>query len=266
MSSLIELYQKYCPYQLNDNVQLLDFNIDIDTLRQDMFSFIANNKFSYNAVSLRLPAGQDNYIDPDEVLEATAVGSYEYISETAKISPINSKHNKEYQVWHSDLKDTYVTRLVPQLENLIGLKIGRIRLGWLMPDAGYPMHLDLEPMRLHIPLITNNSSYFIHDSKLYQMQYGKLYHLITTGIHTAWNFGKLPRLHLIFSTYGDQALDQALGDLNDIDTLQRNFVNDIYHGVNQKTLGFLLSIADPMQKKQMAADLKHIKNLLDTKL
>jgi hypothetical protein len=155
---------------------------------------------------------------------------------------------------------------VPQLEKFTGLNIGRVRLGWLMPNAGYPMHLDLEPMRLHIPLITNNSSYFIHDNKLYQMPYGNLYHLITTGIHTAWNFGKLPRLHLIFSTYGDQALDQALDKLNNLDILQQNFVNDISAGVDQKTLGFLLNIADPTEKIQMMSDLKHINNLLNKKL
>lgn len=263
MTSLIELYQKYCHYQIIDNIQKLDFTVDVETLRGDMFNLIKNNDFKYQAVSLRLPPDENNYTDVNEILEATAVGSYEYKSEYTKILPMNPKHNKEYKIWHDDLKDSYITELVPQLEKFTGLNIGRVRLGWLMPNAGYPMHLDLEPMRLHIPLITNNSSYFIHANKLYQMPYGHLYHLITTGIHTAWNFGKLPRLHLIFSTYGDRTLDQALDNINNIDILQKNFVNDIANGVDQKTLGFLLSLADPEQKTQIIADFKHINDLID---
>lgn len=262
MASLIELYQKYCSYQIVDNIQLLDFNIDVETLRRDMFDLIKNNDFRYNAVSLRLPPNETQYVDINEILEATAVGSYEYKSNSDKILPFNLRHNKEYKIWHNDLKNTYITELVPQLEKFTGLNIGRVRLGWLMPNAGYPMHLDLEPMRLHIPLITNNSSYFIHDNKLYQMPYGNLYHLITTGIHTAWNFGKLPRLHLIFSTYGDEVLDQALDTLNNLELLQQNFVRDIAKGVDQKTLGFLLKIASPAEKTQMISDLKLINDLL----
>ena len=98
-------------------------------------------------------------------------------------------------------EDSYVAELTKQIEKLSGLKITRIRLSWLKPTGGYPMHADVDPMRIHIPIFTNTLAYFVQGHKIYHMQYGKLYHLVTTSNHTAWNFGKLPRLHLIFSTY-----------------------------------------------------------------
>lgn len=262
MSTLIELYQNYCSYKIKDNIQLLDFDIDIETLRRNMFDLIATNDFSYHAVSLRVPKNQDNYIDPNEILEATGIQSYAYSAESTKIDPLNTTHNNQYLKWHPDLENSYITKLVPQLEELCGFSIGRIRLGWLMPDCGYPMHWDLEPMRLHIPLITNNSVYFIHDNKMYTMEYGKLYHLITTGIHTAWNFGQLPRLHLIFSTYGDDALTTQIDKLGNLELLQKNFINHIPAGIDDITLSFLLKLSKSNEKAQTIHNLKLIRNLL----
>lgn len=262
MSALIDLYQKYCSYQITDNIQLLEFEIDVETLRRDMFNLIANNKFGYHATSLRIPVDQDNYIDPNEILEATGIKSYIYAAESPKITALNTTPNDSYLKWHPDLENSYITTLVPQLEKLCGFNIGRIRLGWLMPDSGYPMHWDLEPMRLHIPLITNSSSYFIHENKMYTMEYGKLYHLITSGIHTAWNFGNLPRLHLIFSTYGDDALQAEIDKLGDLELLQKNFVDHIPAGIDDTCLAFLLKLSNADEKIQTAQTLQIIKNLL----
>jgi hypothetical protein len=226
MAPLLELYQKHCHYQITDNVQLLDFTFDIERLRKELFNFIINNNFGFSAVSLRLPENETNYISSDETLESGSIDPYGIYD--GKNVPSNTTHNKDYSVWHPQLVNSYISTLVPKIENLYGLHIGRIRLGWLHPTCGYEMHADLEPMRFHIPLFTNNLSYIIHDHKLYHMQYGKLYHLITTNIHTAWNFGRLPRLHLIFSTYADDMIDaeilklteQTLGEGNLLDQLQ----------------------------------------------
>ena len=262
MSALIGLYQKYCPYKIKDNIQLLDFDIDIETLRKDMFNFIANNKYGYHATSLRIPLNKTDYIDSNEILEATGVQSYIHTANSNKIDALNNTPNDQYINWHHDLENSYVTELVPQLEALCGFSIGRIRLGWLMPDSGYSMHLDFEPMRLHIPLITNDCAYLIHENKIYNMKYGKLYHLITTGIHTAWNFGKLPRLHLIFSTYGDDELNTQINKLGDIEFLQKNYLDHISAGIDDITLSFLLKLANPNEKLKTIQDLQQIKNLL----
>ena len=267
MSDLIEIYQKHCPYQITDHIQELEFTFDIECLRKELFKFIINNKFGFSVVSLRLPQGATNYTSADEMLETGAIDASNY--HNSKNIPSNTTHNKEYLHWHPQLVDSYIASLVPTIEKLCGLHIGRIRLGWLQPLNGYPMHCDLEPMRLHIPLFTNNLAYMIHDHKLCHMQYGKLYHLITTNIHTAWNFGKLPRLHLIFSTYADDIVDTEIAKLTQNDISAENFIDTIKNqGVDAYSLVEIFRIAESIEhfdtktKIDMLQEIKQITNLI----
>ena len=268
MDDLLSSYQRYCTYPVTDYIQKLDFYIDIERLRREIFNLIANDHYGFNMVSLRLPVGGTNYLDDYEDLKNNSVDSYVFFPKDNGYDQKNTKHNKEYTIWHPDLKDSYVASIVPELEKLTGFNIGRVRLVWLQPNAGYPMHFDFEPIRLHIPLFTNQASYFFHGHKLYHMHYGKLYHIITSGLHTAWNFGSLPRLHLTFSTYGDADTDAELQKLADLETLQKNFVEHAHlHGVDKISLSYLLKIQkssdDPRSIDQMMHELRTILNLLD---
>jgi hypothetical protein len=267
MSNLIEIYQKYCPYQITDHIQELEFTFDVERLRKELFKFIIDNKFGFSAVSLRLPQGATNYTSSDEMLETGAIDASNY--QNSENIPSNTVHNKEYLHWHPQLVDSYIASLVPNIEKLCGLHIGRIRLGWLQPHRGYPMHCDLEPMRLHIPLFTNNLAYMIHNHELYHMQYGKLYHLITTNIHTAWNFGKLPRLHLIFSTYADDIVDTEIAKLTQNDISAQNFIDTIKNqGVDAYSLVEIFRIAESIEhfdaktKIDILQEIKQITNLI----
>jgi len=267
MANLIDIYQKYCPYQITNQVQELEFTIDIERLCKELLDFIINNKFGFSAVSLRLPPGSTNYISPDEMLETGGIDAINYLRK--ENTPSNTTHNKQYLHWHPDLTDSYTASLVPEIEKLCGLNIGRIRLGWLQSGHGYPMHCDLEPMRLHIPLFTNDLAYIIHDHKLYNMRYGKLYHLITTEIHTAWNFGKLPRLHLIFSTYADDEAEKEISKLTQKEITEQNFFATIKNqGINKDSLLMLLKIKesvehiDPQTKLNMLHEIKTITDIL----
>ncbi len=247
MSDLIELYKKYCPYQITDHIQELEFTFDIERLRKELFKFIVDNKFGFSTVSLRLPQGATDYISTDEKLEDGAIDFSNY-HPTFENFPLNTTHNSEYIYWHPQLIDSYISSLIPEIENLCGLNVGRIRLGWLQPNSGYPMHCDFEPMRLHIPLFTNNLAYMIHDSNMYNMQYGKLYHLITTDIHTAWNFGKLPRLHLICSTYADDTIDAEIDKLRNFNVTSQNFLDTIKdQGVDAYSLTEVFRIAESFE-------------------
>lgn len=265
MDNLIKLYQKHCPYQITDHIQELEFTFDIERLRKELFKFIIDNKFGFSAVSLRLPQGETNYISSDEMLKTGAIDPNNYLRD--KNIPPNITHNKEYSQWHPDLIDSYTVSLVPKIEKLCGLSIGRIRLGWLQPDSGYEMHSDLEPMRLHIPLFTNNLAYMIHNHELYNMRYGKLYHLITTTIHTAWNFGKLPRLHLIFSTYADDVVDTEIDKLTQKEITKQNFVATIKNqGIDKDSLLTLLKIKESVEHidSQTKLNMLHeIKTIID---
>lgn len=265
--SLIELYQSECNYQITDNIQLLDFDIDIERLKTEILSFLIKNNFGTKIVSLRLPAGQFDYLDENEKLEETASPYYDFIFDNKKnptiVLPENYKSNSEYLEWHPDLKTSYLASIVDPLEKFTGFKIGRIRLGWLRPNHGYRMHRDLEPMRLHIPIITNDVAYLIHEHKLYHMEYGKLYHLITTGLHTAFNFGMLPRLHLIFSTYGSDNISKQIENLSTKDRLSQNFADHISNNVDKKTLENLLqlSIKETTVEDRLTL-ISHIKSLI----
>jgi len=268
MSDLIEIYQKYCPYQIVDHIQELEFTFDIDLLRKELFEFIIDNKFGFSTVSLRLPQGETDYSSVDEKLETGAIDPSNYHPNRKNI-PLNNTHNSEYLYWHPQLIDSYTASLIPEIEKLCGLHIGRIRLGWLQPHSGYHMHCDLEPMRLHIPLFTNNLAYMIHDHNIYHMQYSKLYHLITTNIHTAWNFGKLPRLHLIFSTYADADVDAEIAKVSLFERSSQNFVNTIKkQGVDKYSLLEVFRIAesitkfDSKTKTDMLQEIKQITDLL----
>jgi hypothetical protein len=268
MNTLLEKYQRICPYQIIESCQSLNFEVDIELLKQELFNFITDNKFGFNAVSLRLPEGKTNYIDFNERLESTAVSAYEYLIESNQsISPENVTHDDKYLEWHPTLKNSYVKKIVPKLEEYCGFKIGRVRLGWLKPGKGYPMHVDAEPLRIHIPLVTNLNSYIISEQKLYHMEYGKIYHLITAGMHTAYNFGKLPRLHLIFSTYSDNIdINQELYKLYNSETLNENFINHAGNCLDNTSISFLsklfLSAANSQKEKnQILFEIKKLSDL-----
>ncbi len=257
MDDLLSSYQRYCTYPVNDYIQKLDFSVDIEVLRKEIFNFITNNNYGFNLVSLRLPEGETNYLNLDEDLKYNSVDAFLYLGKDGQFQQKNVISNKEYTVWHPDLKDSYVASLVPELEKFTKFKIGRIRLAWLQPNSGYPMHFDFEPLRFHIPLITNQAAYFFHSHKLYHMEYGKLQHIITSGLHTAWNFGNLPRLHLTFSTYGDDAFTKELDQLGDLTNLRKSFVDHVYgDGIDETSLSCLLKI------QKSSADNKSIDQLL----
>lgn len=263
--SLLELYQKHCLYEINDNVQSLDFDIDIEHLRQELFNFIITNNFGFSTVSLRLPKDSSDYTSRSESLKSGAMNPYGIFDE--KNLPSNTIHNKEYTVWHPDLIDSYTASLVPEIERFSGLHIGRIRLGWLQSNSGYEIHSDLEPMRFHIPLFTNNLSYILHDHKLFHMQYGKLHHLITTSIHTAWNFGSLPRLHLIFSTYADSDVDTEIEKLTALDLGKKNLTAQLdQQGIDKYSLEKLLLISNnqsTINADEKRINLGKIKQIID---
>jgi len=73
----------------------------------------------------------------------------------------------------------------------------RTRLMWMGNFACYSMHSDLSP-RIHIPLISNNQSYFVFEQGLVKhLSSGFVYWIDTTRKHTAINGSDHWRLHLV---------------------------------------------------------------------
>ena len=241
MESIIDICQRYSKYQITDYVQKLDFfKFDYDLIKKEILDLIIKNNYGTNIVSLKLQENNTNYIDTIEQLELDAERHHWHNDDPTRK---NYNHNVEYTVWHPDLTNSYTKSLSDEFEKITGFKIGRVRLAWLMPHFGYPIHCDLEPTRFHIPIITNPFSYIIHDRKIYHMEYGNVYHLITAKEHTAWNFGTLPRLHLVFSTYLDEEFENSIRDLSDNSIIKQKTVESLKESnIDSRTLYELMKI------------------------
>lgn len=221
MSILFDAYSDICRYPVTSPVQQLDLEIDYQRISNEILTVIADNDYGYDPVSLRLPAGETDWTDPKECLVSTADGVLKFGTH----KETNRADNNLYTDWHEGTE--YTQQLKQQLEQLSGLNIGRVRLAWLPVGYAYPMHIDFEAIRFHIPIVTNSHSYFIHGSELTQMPQGSAYHIITDEIHTAMNYGGIPRLHLVYSTYTtpeiDSVIEQAVTGLTEDET----FINHV---------------------------------------
>jgi hypothetical protein len=257
MKNLLELYQKYNSCPITDVVQELDFSVDIERLRIELFDFIIKNNYGMSTVSLRLQKDKTDYISEYYKLENEGQDLYIYKNN------IPTDNDSEFVHWHPDLKNSYTATLVPDLEKLCGFPIGKVRLAWLQPEKGYSMHIDAEPMRIHIPIFTNDLAYILHDQRMFNMEYGKVYHLLTPSVHTAWNFGRMPRLHLIFSTYADGELKQELDQLRPDEFHETMFLDTIKNpGVDLYSLTKLLQL-NPDEAGKMSKTWFEIKKVLD---
>lgn len=217
--SLIESYNKKSKYDIVDHIQEIPLDVDIEKLRREIFNLIIKNDYGMNLISLKLPPDENDWIDQKERLEDGSVSPFAF-AEYHTI-PINRQDDQIYVNWHPDVSD-YLKQLTEDVGQMVGLEVGRVRLAWLQPNSGYPIHADTDPMRIHIPIFTNDMAYIIHDGKMHNLKYGKIYHLITPSIHTAWNFGFLPRLHLIFSTHADQDIINKIAEGNSLSWARKN--------------------------------------------
>ena len=250
-NQLIQEYQSICSYHISDSVQQLDIPIDIEKIQKELLNFLVHYQYGTNPVSLRLHKESTDpldFVDAEEDVWNQGISVLQ--TENINLQPKNTRADSDYVHWHPGLASSYTKTLVELLENFSGLKIGRVRLVWLLPRSGYPMHVDLEPMRFHIPLVTNKLSYFISDDKIYHMEYGKVYHLITTTEHTTHNFGDVARLHLIFSTHADSHISNAIQNSINENYSVTNYFNQLKDsGLNRKSLFQLMQIDSGYKEK-----------------
>jgi len=88
-----------------------------------------------------------------------------------------------------------------QFEEIIAkYKLLRSRLMWVNPFSCYSIHIDRTP-RVHVPLITNPSCYFILNPKsdpvIRHLPTDSVYWVDTRRPHTFINCSDKPRLHLV---------------------------------------------------------------------
>lgn len=73
----------------------------------------------------------------------------------------------------------------------------KTRLMWCGPYACYSMHTDETP-RIHIPLVTNPSCYFVFKQLIpIHLPAGNVYKTDTRQLHSFMNCSDVPRLHFV---------------------------------------------------------------------
>lgn len=109
-------------------------------------------------------------------------------------------------------RQDYTQHIFPEikkLENQIynysngDLTIDRIRFMNMTPITCLSYHIDPDPIRYHIPLITDTDAFFVVGDTVERMpEIGRLYSLPTNVRHTAINASaSANRLHIVFSTH-----------------------------------------------------------------
>lgn len=175
---------------------LLDFpKIDIERIVELAVNHIHNDKS--NHVNIKKRAVDSEY-------EAVYVGR-ETLADPKRTKYLYSE--SEWTEYRAPFIGSYLHEVCLQVEQYVGgcynLRIGRIRFNLLPAKSCLTLHQDRqETHRFHIPLMTNDSCFFVNDMKVYQMlTEGALYAYNVAEQHTAVNASREPRVHLVLSTY-----------------------------------------------------------------
>tara|TARA_B100000085_G_scaffold279478_1_gene302839 strand:- start:690 stop:1232 length:543 start_codon:yes stop_codon:yes gene_type:complete len=96
-------------------------------------------------------------------------------------------------------KGTYIEEIYNSISE--NWQIGRARIMKLKSKQCYTYHYDFSK-RIHIPLVTNEDCWFFNRDMInYNMDVGGTYLLDTTQNHTAANFGKTTRTHIVMAVH-----------------------------------------------------------------
>ena len=138
---------------------------------------------------------------PEANVWSCGIGSL-YDNDQGKVITTTSTFN----LINPHIKGSYIEDVIQDVTtlaaNTYNVGIGRVRLMRLKPKTCYTLHLDPEEFRFHIPLVTNDQSFFVIGDTIHRMKYiGQLYILKTNDWHTAVNASYIDRDHLVFDTF-----------------------------------------------------------------
>jgi hypothetical protein len=96
------------------------------------------------------------------------------------------------------------------LQRLRFARLARLTPGSvLVPHRDY-LELQDDLTRIHIPLTTNAKCFSAEDNTIYQMKAGEVWYIDATQVHSAANFSRQQRTHLILDFTNVQQLDNLL--------------------------------------------------------
>jgi hypothetical protein len=260
-------YQKSFGYKIHSSIQEIGLTFDVEKLKKEIFSLLLTQKYGYKNISLRLTENDDSWDDQEKALTESAFSTQCVDSDlTDRIM-----EPEKYIKWHPGLPvNSYVSDVSKKIEEYLGLNVFKVSLRWMTPQEKYRLHADIEPCRIHIPLITNDRVWFMAEEKIHKMRYGKAYHLLPTIEHAVINYGSTPRLHLIFSTYLKNEIMKKMLELADVDVVQENLFSSVEKdsGIDMQSLAYLLKIdkdSTEEQRKFGPEVIEVIKTYLTTK-
>lgn len=179
----------------NSMIKILDTDIDVERLSSEIMMIISqHNLQDHSQISLTSISGNDDW--------DCSVGSLMDLDNPERY----------YSVINKSLAGTYTAELIKKYK-----KFYRWRILIRHPGTTYTVHTDSASSsvinkRLHIPVISNDQSYFcFYDQKPtdgasvvvrhHVMLPGKVYEVNTSLFHTAVNYGKTARYHIVGVTY-----------------------------------------------------------------
>lgn len=116
-----------------------------------------------------------------------------------KTEPWMKQKLKNWTIWRNGFEDKKLLNFIKEFDKS---GVARIRLMRCIPRSCYFWHSDVS-RRLHIPIITNTSSFLVIEDEVCHLTQGHLWLTETKKMHTAFNGGTEDRYHLVYEYFGD---------------------------------------------------------------
>jgi hypothetical protein len=149
---------------------------DFETLSAEVFNLINKVQFDKNQI----------------MCQSLVEDTNNWTSGIGRIEELEEKEEQKYNQINSDLKGTYIEKLILQHAAY------RARIMIMQPRQCYSIHAD-PSKRIHIPIVTNDQCWMIWPkfNSCNQLQTHRAYLTDTTKPHTFINGGTDPRIHIV---------------------------------------------------------------------
>jgi hypothetical protein len=190
-SKLIDFDVFELPNFKYDHTELLDYYKSIETNHQDMKWTLEPRDLSKN--SKLYPSGYDDSVGIYGYAIQTNMKDSAACSPAYNVKTIDEELKLPYATNRTKLLYGFAQKLLDKLPYIEEMVItGHI------PNSKIHMHIDNDiNVRVHLPILVNNSSYFIYQDK-YVLEQGKAYIVNTSIMHSTDNQGDTDRVHLLF--------------------------------------------------------------------
>jgi len=180
-------------------VQELSLQFEVEKLRKELLFLVKEVPFFNETDQVSFRHRQEVASSSHQDLFRDGVGSL-YDSKAKKWLA----RERDFVLNHPAIQASYLSEVIETVQSRLGYQIGRYRLMRLKAKSCYSWHMDPDPFRLHIPIVTNESCFYLTENGGMErmLTLGQLYKVDTSVHHTAVNASFSDRLHLVISVLG----------------------------------------------------------------